>query len=305
MDKTVTSSQSGKILALIKMVRPPNSITAGIAVVAACLLAINEGEKTFSPLTYLSISGAAFFVTAHAMVHNDIVDFEADKINSPQRPLPSNIISMKTAKLWAIFLFIMACLCGIVIDIQLNLKYPISLGWAILNAGLLDGYNLWFKKSGIWGNMVVGYVVSALFIYADIIVSKRFTLRIESLALYAFFMNWGREVIKGIRDIEGDRTLGVKTIAVRFGAKGGAIVGSLMLFIAVIGTIPLIFDPQGSIAIPYILTVFNTIIVYRCLRLIQHPTVEYATTTKRIFLYLMLLAVIVLMIDQLVLLFVN
>lgn len=287
-----------KLSAFIGLTRPPNSITAGIAVIAALFLALGEDGEPYDAIVYLLIALTAFFVTAHAMVHNDIVDYEADCISSPFRPLPSNVISMKEAKIWSIVLLFGALTTGLLIDLTLNLDFPISFIWALLNALLLDSYNLWFKKSGLFGNVVVAYVVWALFIYADILVSKQFTLRVESIGLYAFFMNWGREVIKGIRDIEGDRTEGVNTIAVRFGAKGAAYVGSGLLGIAILWTLPLILNPIGNAVISLILITFDIIIFYRCVRLIQNPSASNAQSTKRLFLYVMLFAVIILLVNQ-------
>ena len=140
------TSKSIKIKAMIKLTRPPNSITAAVAVISALFLALGEDGSPYDFTTYLLIGSAAFFVTAHAMVHNDIVDFDADSISTPYRPLPSKMISMKEAKIWATFLFLAATTSGILIDFRLDLEFPISLFWAMSNALLLDAYNLWFPK---------------------------------------------------------------------------------------------------------------------------------------------------------------
>lgn len=295
----VTNNQ--KIKALFWLMRPLNSITASIAVFVASFLALNPNNQPFDFLTYIFIGSAAYFTTAQANTHNDIVDIEVDKINSPERALPSNIISLKEAKIWAIFLFAMAAGSGIIIDIRLDLPIPFSTFWAIFNSLLLDSYNKWFKKSGIWGNMVVAYVVWALFLYSDLLLNRTLTLRTEAIGLYAFFLNWGREVIKGIRDIEGDRDGGVNTIAVRFGARGAAIAGSILLLIGGLWTLPLIFDWSSGFLTPILLIIFNGIVAYRCINLIKDPTPEYATSTKILFLKMMLFALIILSVDQLIL----
>ncbi len=296
--ETMNVSVQKKLKAYFWITRPLNATTAAVAVFAAMFLALGVDDKPLNPITYTFISLAAFFTTAHSMVHNDIVDLEIDKINSPNRPLPSNIISMKNAKLWAVILIILACSFGLIADSRLDLDFPISFFWALSNAFILDIYNLYIKKSGIWGNLVIGYNVWALFIYADIVVNTGLTLQVESIGLYAFFWNWGREVIKDIIDIEGDEAAGVKTIAVRFGARGGAIVGSSLLGIAIIWTIPIIFYPEESLFLPVALSFINIIIVYRSIKLIKNPSKDYAFTTKLLYLKLMLLAVIGLSLDQ-------
>ncbi|MHA2033638.1 MAG: UbiA family prenyltransferase, partial [Candidatus Kariarchaeaceae archaeon] len=215
------NSITDRLKAIIRLTRPINSITAGVAVIAALFLALDAEDEPFDALSYLLIASAAFLTTAHAMVHNDIVDFEIDTINAPHRPLPAKMLSIKEAKIWAILLLILACSIGFIVDIRLNFNFPISFFWALSNALILDCYNLFLKQMGIWGNLIVGYVVWALFIYADLVVNQKLTMYIEAIGMYAFFWNWGREVLKDILDIQGDKAGGVKTIAVRFGARGG------------------------------------------------------------------------------------
>lgn len=302
MMSTVVSRKE-KISAFFWIMRPLNSITAFVAVLAAMFLAIED--EPIEALTFFFIGSAAFFTTAQANTHNDIVDIEVDRINSPERALPSGILTLKEAKIWAAFLFIMALVSGIAIDIMLgfNLGWPFSLFWAILNSALLDSYNWKFKKNGLFGNFIVGYVVGALFFYADIVVNGTFTFRIGALGLYAMFLNWGREVVKSIRDIEGDRDGGVKTIGVRYGARAAAIVGSAILMLAIASSLPLIINPiteGGSLILPVVLIIFDGIIIYKCVKLIKLPDPDYATSMKKLLLKLMLLAVFTVAVDQVI-----
>jgi geranylgeranylglycerol-phosphate geranylgeranyltransferase len=278
--------------------RPLNSTTAAIAVVVALQLAMGSEVVELSVSTYLSIALAAFLVTAHAMVHNDIVDYEIDKINAPKRAIPSGKVTMFEAKIWAIFLFLLALLSGFIADMQIDIDFPFSVFWASLNILILDMYNLYFKKSGILGNLIIGYVVSALFLYADLVINSRLTLRTESIGLYAFFLIWGREVYKGIRDIEGDKAHGIKTIPVRFGARGGAIVGSIIILIGVIWSVPLIFNPNVSIIVPILLIVLDCVFIYWCYKIIRDPSIERAQHTKLWLLRSLLIALIILAIEQ-------
>jgi len=296
----VAIKEYSKLKGYWKLIRPPNSITAGVAVVTALILALGDDDDPFNFAIYFTIALTAFCVTAHAMVHNDIVDLEVDKINSPHRPITSEVISLKEAKIFALLLLVIACIAGAISDVMLGLNYPFSLFWAILNIILLDSYNLKFKKSGLFGNLIIAYVVWALFIYADVIIGDSIDITVEAIGIFAFFMNWGREVIKGIRDIDGDRDKGVNTVAVRFGARGGAIIGSFLLFAAIISTIPLIVNPRGSVSIRYILIVFDFVIAYRCIKLVINPIPSYANSTKLLLIYLMLAALLVLLVDQLI-----
>ncbi len=298
MENIVTTKQ--KIIALYWLMRPVNSFTAFVAVIVAMLIAIDS--YTLEPIVYIYIGSAAFFTTAQANTHNDIIDIEVDRINSPERSLPSGKLTMKEAKIWAFTLFILACVSGILIDISLGLNFPFSLFWAVLNSTLLDLYNWKFKKNGLFGNFIVGYVVGALFFYADILINQSLT-RISLIGLFAMQLNWGREVIKGIRDIDGDRAGGVRTIGVLYGPRAAAIVGTALIYIAIMSTIPLIIIPVidgGSLMLPIVLFLFDIILIYYTTNLIRNPEPAIATRTKVILLRLMLLAVVTVTIEQII-----
>jgi len=292
-----TVSIQEKVKALYWEMRPLNSITAAIAVVVAMHLAFGINEPDVNPITFFFVAGAAFCVTAHSMVHNDIVDYEIDKINAPHRALPSGTISMKTAKIWAVVLAVLAILFGLLIDLQIGV-FPFSIFWAILNMTILDIYNLKLKQSGLFGNLIIGYVVSALFLYADIVVNHALTIRTESIGLYAFFVIWGREVLKDVMDIEGDRQHGMRTIPVRLGAKTGAIVGSAIIGVGILSSLPLIIYPLDNLVVPIVLSIIDVIIIYLCIRVINTPEKEVIYKSKLWMLRLLLIALVILAISQ-------
>jgi 4-hydroxybenzoate polyprenyltransferase len=176
--------------------------------------------------------------------------------------------------------------------------------WAILNMMILDLYNLRLKQSGLFGNMIVGYVTAALFIYADIVVNKSLTVGSSSIGLYAFFLIWGREVWKDVIDIEGDRAHDIKTIPVRFGKTGGMIVGSLIIFLGLLSTLPLIFLPIfGSLFIPIILSVLDLTIIGIILWLGTEPSNEMIYRGKLWLLRMLLLALLVLAGNQFIVIY--
>ena len=77
----------------------PTSVNV-IAVVLAVYLALGENLVNFNLIVFIPIATAAFFVTAHSMVHNDLVDYDLDKINAPHRPLASGKISLINGKIF-------------------------------------------------------------------------------------------------------------------------------------------------------------------------------------------------------------
>jgi geranylgeranylglycerol-phosphate geranylgeranyltransferase len=54
----------------------------------------------------------------------------------------------------------------------------------------------------------------------------------------AFLSNTGREITKGIVDVEGDKAQNVKTLAVRYGSKNAAI-SAVLFYLAAVSLSPL------------------------------------------------------------------
>ena len=110
-----------KAKAIADLMKPELPLAAGICVVAGemiaseTLLTIFDGFMGF-------LTG--FFISGAAMVTNDYFDLEVDKINRPQRPLPSGRILIRELKiltfLFSIAGFITAALLG-----------PLALAFAI------------------------------------------------------------------------------------------------------------------------------------------------------------------------------
>ena len=288
----------GKLNAYFWIMRPTDGVAGGVIIFFAMFLALDVDDTPFDPAPYLLIFISVFFANAHINVHNDIVDLESDTINSPHRPLPSKTLSMNEAKIWAIILFIICCVIALIVDFSLNFAFPFTLVWFLSNVIIGDIYNLTIKKSGIWGNMVVAYVIWSLFIYADVVVNNRLTIVVQAMGLYVFFWILGYEVIKDILDIEGDKAAGMKTIAIIYGPRNAAIVGSLLLTVAAIWTIPIIIFYNESLFLSFTLIVANLIIMYRSIKLIKNPSWEYVFQTRKLYKGLRLFAPLGLLLDQ-------
>src|SRR5690349_17322350 len=80
-------AKQSRLSAYLTLIRPPNTIMIGLAVI------IGEAiEKAPSlPGVQAVVFGflTASLMMAGTMVANDVYDVEIDKVNSPERPLPS------------------------------------------------------------------------------------------------------------------------------------------------------------------------------------------------------------------------
>ncbi len=223
--------------------RPTNSFMMGIAVIIGEIVVLGRIPSIFEMTLGFSVS---FFLTASSMALNDYVDFEIDKVNQPDRPLPSGAISKKTA----------LCISAVTGAIGIISALPFresAVFLAALTFIFSTLYNLYGKKTGIWGNVVVSYCVAVPFLYGGIVVLGSFNVTSVAFFLLAFLANTGREVTKGIADMEGDKLRGIRTVALVRGEKAAATLSVIFYLTAVaITPLPYIF---GQLGIAYLLPV--------------------------------------------------
>jgi len=207
----------------IKIIRPLNALMMGLAVVVGEIAILGEIPHTIKILSGFLVS---FFLASAAMVINDIVDVDIDRINAPNRPIPSGRVHTKTAKLYAALLVI----AGVLSAVPLS-AYGVPL--AVITFLISLVYNLKGKQTGLLGNMMVAYCVAVPFLFGGLAVAESIDVKIGVFFLLAFLATTGREVVKGIADMEGDRTKRIATLALSHGPKNAASVATILYLSAV------------------------------------------------------------------------
>jgi geranylgeranylglycerol-phosphate geranylgeranyltransferase len=110
------------------------------------------------------------------------------------------------------------------------------------------------KRTGLPGNFLVSVCVAIPFIYGSVTVADTVGLNVVFFALMAFLSNTGREITKGIVDVEGDRAENVKTLAVRYREKNAALAATLFYVSAVALTpVPRLLDLVSFWYTPFVL----------------------------------------------------
>lgn len=197
----------------------------GFAVIVGAAIASPFTLKaSWLSLIYGFVTG--FTLTAASMAINDYYDREIDKVNEPNRPIPSGLIKPEEALIFA------SVLTGIGF-VAAYLTNAFCLVIAIIAWVIFVGYTTYGKRSGLPGNFLVSTCVAIPFIYGSVAVSGTIQLNVLIFALVAFLSNTGREITKGIVDVEGDRTEGIRTLAVRYDEKVAAVVAVLFYLSAV------------------------------------------------------------------------
>lgn len=222
-----------KFSGYLRLMRPVNCFMMGLAViVGAALASPTRIAGAWLSMMYGCITG--FALTAASMAINDYYDRAIDAINEPKRPIPSGVIKPKEALAFASILTAI----GFIAAYLTNTAYPLPLLTAIIAWAIFTTYTTIGKRSGLPGNLLVSACVAIPFIYGSVALTAGVELNVLLFAAMAFLSNTGREVTKGIVDVEGDKTQNVKTLAVRYGDKRAA-AAAIVFFLAAVSLSPI------------------------------------------------------------------
>jgi len=195
------------IKAYIFITRPVNVILTFFVVIVGAFICVISDYSVYKIL--LAALSAALTAGAGNII-NDIYDKEADKINHPERPLAKGIITTNNAWIEYFILTLLAVAASSIIN-------QTALAIVILTSVLLYLYSARLKKIPLLGNITVAYLTGLAFIFGGIAVNNVQGALIP--AVFAFFINLIRELIKDMDDIEGDAKVGLQTFPKRFGMK--------------------------------------------------------------------------------------
>lgn len=231
----------------MRLMRPVNCLMMGFAVIVGAALASGLSFPTGASWSLLLSFFTAFTLTGSAMAMNDYYDREVDAVNEPQRPIPSGAVSPREALL----LFGVLSLLGFSAAFLTNLS---CLATAVFAWAVMTLYSTRGKRTGLPGNLLVSTCVSLPFIYGALALGgglPSFSLLFASMA---FLSNTGREVTKGIVDVEGDAKEGIKTVAVSHGARAAAVAAAFLNSAAVLlSFLPLLWSLVSLWYLPLII----------------------------------------------------
>ncbi len=253
-----------KIKGIIQLFRPELPFSAGVCVVLGEIVALGS-FPSIREATLGFVCG--FFISGSALVSNDYFDLEVDKINAPQRPLPSGMVSPTEALI----------LAAVAMLIGLAASYAVSIPALILSivfgaVGVL--YNWRYKQAGLLGNLMVASSVGITFILGGLAVDQPFNPIVWFFSLTAFLIDFGEEIAGDAMDIEGDKKRDSKSIAILRGKKFALrISGGAFLLVFLISFIPYF---MGWLGLTYLVTIClaNVITLFSTVRLLRSQTPE-------------------------------
>lgn len=195
------------ISGLFRITRPHNSVVAGFAALIGYLIA--TGTLTL-PSLLLAVIVAC--ITAGGNVINDLYDVEIDRVNRPERPIPSGQVSLSGARLYAGMLFI--------VGISLAaLTTTLCLAIAVINTGMLVAYAVLLKRTPLVGNVAVAYLAASIFLFGGAFAGVEGLFQNLPLAGITFLATVAREVLKDAEDVSGDAAGGAVTLPMIVGVR--------------------------------------------------------------------------------------
>ena len=240
-----------KIKAIVKISRPINLLITFFSILVGAAICI-KGIYFLDKIILAAVSGV--LISASGNIINDIFDIEIDKINRPDRVLVKGDLKINEA----VITYILFAYTGIFISSYVNYNaLIISTSASILL--LLYSYKL--KQMLLLGNTVVAVMTGMVFIYGGAAVQNIKPAVIP--ALFAFVINFIREIIKDMEDIEGDTKTGIKTFPVKYGfnvAKKLIIIFSMLLILFTF--YPFVLKIYGIKYLIIILVLVNPILIY-------------------------------------------
>lgn len=208
----------------IEILRPGNALMGAISIVLIAII-----DKTISIPIILAMI-AVFFETAAGNVINDYFDYNIDKINKPERPIPSGRISLKNGRNYAYLLFLAGTVCGFLISYLTKNWIPFAI--VLIADVILYLYAYKLKSTPVIGNLAVGFMTGFGFVFGGFSLNNP-TIIVTSIYLgfFAFVMTTAREIVKDIEDIEGDKAEGAKTLPILIGKKIPALIATILILV--------------------------------------------------------------------------
>ena len=217
----------------LRLTRPLN---CAIAAATVAVGALASGVWQMSSVL-LTAAASAAAIAAAGNVYNDLKDLDIDRINRPDRPLPSGRISPPVATFQALGLAIL----GLALAWKLG---PAPGGLATVVTVGLVAYSTRLKRTGLGGNLLVSALGALAFPYGAIAMGHWGRSWIP--AGYAFLFHLGREIIKDVEDAAGDQAFRSRSLPLVLGCRQASLVSaSIYLFLGVVTPIPWILGLYG------------------------------------------------------------
>jgi geranylgeranylglycerol-phosphate geranylgeranyltransferase len=197
--------------AAVQLTRPLNLLLSVVGVGVGAALAIRSSPTaTEAQASILIAMFSAAAIAAAANAVNDFYDVDIDRMNRPDRPIPSGRVSQPFARV----VWVSCAAVGIGLSLLLT---PLHTLIAALSAGIVFLYSYRLKRLGFVGNLVVAGMVTLTLVYGALTTGRIGFVWVGCIA--AFLLTLAREITKDLEDLKGDRRNGVSSLPTKLGPK--------------------------------------------------------------------------------------
>nr|WP_280314787.1 UbiA family prenyltransferase [Nocardia wallacei] len=192
---------------MVAFARPVPCLAASGATVVGLRLSAGPEWLDMARLTTACVTVTA--ITAAVNTINDVCDARSDAISNPTRPLPNGDVT----RAYALSTSLIYVLLGMVAATRLG---SVALTWAttLLVCGIL--YCVRLKNTVLAGNFTVACLAASPILFGSAIAGGVSARSFFAALLLAAFM-YGYEILKTVRDQEGDNYGGLSTVATVLG----------------------------------------------------------------------------------------
>lgn len=196
----MTAAIAGAARPVVVLVRPFTAIAAGAAVLVGGVVS----EFGASLDVWLAAASAALSVAA-ANAFNDLSDIDADRVNRPDRPLPAGTIEPALAGA----VVIASCAASLAVALAISVLAAI---WVVVLLGVAGAYSTTLQRLGFVGHVTVALLFANTLVFGSVVAGGA-TAATWIGATQVAGAVLGREFLKSIPDVEGDRVAGTRTSA--------------------------------------------------------------------------------------------
>ncbi len=272
--------------ALFELFRFELPFTAGLCVVLGQILALGQVPG----IVEIGLGfGSMFLVSATALILNDFFDLEVDRINAPQRPLPSGRVTPRQV----LGLSIIVALAGLAASAALGL-IVFATALVVWVVGVL--YNWRFKRTGLTGNLMVAFSVGMTFIYGGMSVGRPDAFFVWWFGMIAMLLDLGEEIAADAMDVDGDRLIGSRSLAIVYGREVAVRVSAgVFATLIAVSLVPFV---GGMIELIYLVPIgiMDVVILFSTVKLLD-PNIDrprsyirwiYLSGTSAVFMFIAL-----------------
>lgn len=240
-----------KLTAIIQIIRPINFLITFLSIAVAGIIC-TRGDYLWLNILLAAFAGA--LTGGAGNIINDIFDVAIDRINRPHRALPAG----KLLKSEALGLYIILNTLALILSLFIN---QLAFIIVLITTLLIFLYSYKIKQVPLVGNLLVGMMTGLAFIFGGVAVSNYNSAIIP--AVFALLVNFIREIIKDMEDVEGDSRNNVITFPQAYGFRRTTqVVFILTLILMLFTLIPFIFRYYKIEYFVLVMPVVNVLFVY-------------------------------------------